>query len=267
MSLLLQPTGLRFEGFVSQFPTAHTVAATWDRDLMEERGKGIGREFRGRGVSRLFRSTSSSFPETFHFDTLQVHTHLGPVTGGPLGRSPLGGRNWEGFSPDPFLSSVASYITVKAIQDQGVITSLKHFIGYEQETFRTAVSIISLSASRPRFVSFTSLWPFNSADLSPELFPFLLSSRGGESTELFRLFDRSHRTSTVRETNSRSTRSFELRELTGLHRKQTRPSTRPTFPVLPKPFELDRDRSCALTTPSTVSGFPLFFVVVAVDLD
>ncbi|KAL7411292.1 glycoside hydrolase superfamily [Mrakia frigida] len=110
------PTGLRFEGFVSQFPTAHTVAATWDRDLMEERGKGMGREFRGRGV----------------------HTHLGPVTGGPLGRSPLGGRNWEGFSPDPFLSSVASYITVKAIQDQGVITSLKHFIGYEQETFRTA---------------------------------------------------------------------------------------------------------------------------------
>jgi hypothetical protein len=72
-------TGLRFEAFVSQFPTAHTVAATWDRDLMEERGRGIGKEFRARGV----------------------HTHLGPVTGGPLGRSPLGGRNWEGESRSP----------------------------------------------------------------------------------------------------------------------------------------------------------------------
>ena len=109
-------TGLRFEAFVSQFPTEHTVAATWDRRMIEARGRAIGREFRSRGV----------------------HTHLGPVTGGPLGRSPLGGRNWEGFSPDPYLSSVASYLTVRAIQSQGVITSLKHYIGYEQETFRTA---------------------------------------------------------------------------------------------------------------------------------
>jgi len=33
-----------------------------------------------------------------------VTVQLGPVAG-PLGRAPEGGRNWEGFSPDPYLST------------------------------------------------------------------------------------------------------------------------------------------------------------------
>lgn len=110
------PTGLRFESFVSQFPAAVTVAASFDRELMSERARALGDEFRARGV----------------------HVQLGPVTGGPLGRSPLGGRGWEGPSPDPFLCAETSYLTVRGIQKRGVVTSLKHFIGYEQETFRTA---------------------------------------------------------------------------------------------------------------------------------
>jgi hypothetical protein len=102
------PTGLRFESFVSQFPAAVTVAASFDRELMVQRARALGNEFRARGV----------------------HVQLGPVTGGPLGRSPLGGRNWEGPSPDPFLCAEMSYLTVRGIQKSGVITSLKHFIGY-----------------------------------------------------------------------------------------------------------------------------------------
>lgn len=65
-----------------------------------------------------------------------VNIWLGPVTGGPLGRSPLGGRNWEGFSVDPYLSGVASYLTVKKAQETGLLTCAKHYIAYEQETFR-----------------------------------------------------------------------------------------------------------------------------------
>lgn len=34
-----------------------------------------------------------------------AHVLLGPVAG-PLGRSGYGGRNWEGFSPDPWLTGV-----------------------------------------------------------------------------------------------------------------------------------------------------------------
>lgn len=128
------------------------------------------------------------------------------MTGGPLGRSPLGGRNWEGFSPDPFLSSVASYITVRAIQDQGVITSLKHFIGYEQETFRTAVSLFFLSVSRlasAAFVLFefrTCLAPLLTFGISDHL---RLGFRDGESTELFKRSDRYPATSMVRKISFR----------------------------------------------------------------
>ncbi|CAE6460079.1 unnamed protein product, partial [Rhizoctonia solani] len=108
------PAGVRPVDFASQFPAQITVGATWDRGLIYERAAAIGAEFRGKGV----------------------HVALAPSTGGPLGRSPLGGRNWEGFSSDPYLSSIGSYLSVKGIQDQGVIATSKHYSVYEQETNR-----------------------------------------------------------------------------------------------------------------------------------
>lgn len=56
---------------------------------------------------------------------------LGPVAG-PIGRIPEGGRNWEGFSPDPWLTGVAISETTIGIQDAGVIACAKHYIGNEQ---------------------------------------------------------------------------------------------------------------------------------------
>lgn len=49
---------------------------------------------------------------------------LGPVVG-PLGRVATGGRNWEGFSNDPYLAGALAAETVKGVQEQGVITSTK----------------------------------------------------------------------------------------------------------------------------------------------
>ena len=45
---------------------------------------------------------------------------------------PAGGRNWEGFSPDPYLTGVAMAETIKGIQDSGVIACAKHYIANEQ---------------------------------------------------------------------------------------------------------------------------------------
>lgn len=81
-----------------------------------------------------------------------VNILLGPVIG-PLGRTVLGGRMWEGFSVDPYLTGALAYETVKGIQSTGVGASIKvsaeslgsprniahctkHFIGNEQETHR-----------------------------------------------------------------------------------------------------------------------------------
>ena len=64
-----------------------------------------------------------------------IDVQLGPVAG-PLGRTPEGGRNWEGFAPDPALTGVMFAESIKGIQSQGVMASAKHFIAYEQEHFR-----------------------------------------------------------------------------------------------------------------------------------
>jgi beta-glucosidase len=73
----------------------------------------MGSEFRGKGA----------------------HVALGPVVG-PLGRSAFGGRNWEGFSPDPYLSGELVTETVRGIQRAGVQATTKHYIANEQETQR-----------------------------------------------------------------------------------------------------------------------------------
>ena len=64
-----------------------------------------------------------------------VDIQLGPVAG-PLGRAPEGGRNWEGFSPDPYLTGIMFAQSVQGIQSSGVMASAKHYIAYEQEHFR-----------------------------------------------------------------------------------------------------------------------------------
>lgn len=107
------PVGVRFGDYVSVFTSGQTAAATWDRGLIYRRGRGIGEEHKGKGINVV----------------------LGPVAG-PLGRIPEGGRNWEGFSPDPVLTGVGMAQTVTGIQDAGVVACAKHFIGNEQEHFR-----------------------------------------------------------------------------------------------------------------------------------
>ncbi|KAI1495604.1 glycoside hydrolase family 3 protein [Biscogniauxia marginata] len=114
-SLCLQdsPLGIRFGDYVSAFPSGQTVAASFDRDLMYRRGQAMGKENKAKGVNVI----------------------LGPVAG-PLGRTPTGGRNWEGFSPDPYLTGIGMAETIKGIQDAGVIACAKHYILNEQEHFR-----------------------------------------------------------------------------------------------------------------------------------
>lgn len=107
------PLGIRFADNATAWPAGITVGATWNTDLMYKRGKALGREHRLKGVNVL----------------------LGPSMG-PLGRMPGGGRDWEGFGPDPVLAGVAAAQTIKGIQDEGVMATAKHFILNEQEHFR-----------------------------------------------------------------------------------------------------------------------------------
>ena len=89
---------------------------------------------------------------------------------GPLGRHALGGRNWEGFSPDPYLTGIAMKGTVEGIQSTGVQATSKHFIGNEQELMRTSLTtengttVEAYSANiDDRTLHELYLWPFAEA--------------------------------------------------------------------------------------------------------
>lgn len=135
--------------YASAFPAGGTVAAAWDRGTWYQRGFQMGTEFRLKGID----------------------IQLGPVVG-PIGRAPTGGRNWEGFSPDPVLSGIAVAETIRGIQDAGVIACTKHYIANEQEHFRQApeaqgydYNITESSSSNIDDITMHELylWPFADA--------------------------------------------------------------------------------------------------------
>lgn len=109
------PLGVRFADFVNVFPCQNAMAATFDRILVHQRGTAIGHQSKLKGVD----------------------VHLGPVVG-PIGRHATGGRNWEGFSPDPYLSGKLAYEAIQGIQEENVLATIKHFIGNEQDHYRRA---------------------------------------------------------------------------------------------------------------------------------
>jgi beta-glucosidase len=98
------------------FPTASSSASTWDVELMGQLGAAIAKEA----------------------IALQVDVVLGP--GVNMKRSPLGGRNFEYFSEDPYLAGELAVSFINGVQSKGVGTSLKHYAVNNQEFQRFTIS-------------------------------------------------------------------------------------------------------------------------------
>ena len=96
------------------FPTAATVACSWDTALGEQIGQAMGEEAAAQEVAVL----------------------LGP--GLNTKRSPLCGRNFEYFSEDPYLSGKMAAGYVRGIQASGISACPKHFAVTSQELRRMA---------------------------------------------------------------------------------------------------------------------------------
>jgi beta-glucosidase len=112
------PGGVANLGGVTAFPDPITLAATWDRELVERFGAALGAEERDKGVA----------------------VALAPMMN--LSRSAQGGRNFEGFGEDPYLSAELAAQDVVGIQSNGIVATAKHFVGNEQETNRTTESSV-----------------------------------------------------------------------------------------------------------------------------
>ncbi|MCB9423423.1 MAG: glycoside hydrolase family 3 C-terminal domain-containing protein [Ardenticatenaceae bacterium] len=98
------------------FPTASCLASTWDVDLIGKMGQALAEEC----------------------IALNVDVVLGP--GANMKRSPLGGRNFEYFSEDPYLAGEMAANFINGVQSKGVGTSLKHYAANNQEFQRFSIN-------------------------------------------------------------------------------------------------------------------------------
>ena len=98
-------------------PCGTALAATWDPELVEQIGALLGHETRAKGAGVLLAPT------------VNLHRH------------PLGGRNFECFSEDPFLTAEVAVAYVTGVQKTGVACAVKHFVCNDQERGRMDIDV------------------------------------------------------------------------------------------------------------------------------
>ena len=106
------------KGPATAFPAGVLMASTWDTNLILKIGQAIGEEARNKGSG--------------------VQVLLGPAVN--IHRSPLGGRNGEYMSEDPFLAAQLAVAYIQGMQGAGVSACVKHFACNNQETERNEVN-------------------------------------------------------------------------------------------------------------------------------
>jgi beta-glucosidase len=108
--------GSKFDGPASMnVPCGTAIAASWDTALVREIGELLGREVVAKGA----------------------RVHLAPTIN--LHRTPVGGRNFECMSEDPYLTAITAREYVLGVQSQGVASCIKHFVGNDTEFERMTI--------------------------------------------------------------------------------------------------------------------------------
>ncbi|MCC3153225.1 glycoside hydrolase family 3 C-terminal domain-containing protein [Hymenobacter sp. BT770] len=110
------PVGVRGEGKSTAYPASVLTAASWDTAAAHALGRALGQDAKARGV----------------------HVLLGP--GVNIYRAPMNGRNFEYLGEDPYLAGQMAVSYIKGVQSQGVVATVKHFAGNNQEWDRNRVS-------------------------------------------------------------------------------------------------------------------------------
>lgn len=111
-------------------PSPTALAATWDPALARRAGTLLAQEARRK----------------------HVHVLLAPTVN--LHRSPLGGRHFEAYSEDPYLTGEIGSGYVRGVQSGGVGTTVKHFVANDAETDRFTVNnLVSERALRELYLA------------------------------------------------------------------------------------------------------------------
>lgn len=102
------PVGVRW-GQATAFPSGISMAATWNPYLIFELGSALAEEVKAKGRNVI----------------------LGPCVN--IARLPMGGRNFESFGEDPYLTSRIAVDYIKGVQKENVVATIKHFAVNNQE--------------------------------------------------------------------------------------------------------------------------------------
>jgi beta-glucosidase len=117
------------------FPAEIALASTWNLELVKRVGQALAQEAKAKGAQVLLAPTVN------------------------MQRSPLGGRNFECFSEDPYLSASMAVAYITGVQSEGVGASVKHYICNDQEFERYSIS----AEVRERVLREMYLPPFQAA--------------------------------------------------------------------------------------------------------
>jgi beta-glucosidase len=107
------------QGPATAFPSGVSMASTWDPKIVGRIGEAIGVETLNKGTG--------------------AEVLLGPAVN--IQRSPLGGRNGEYFSEDPYLSARLGVDYILGLQSTGAAATVKHYLVNNQETDRFDVDV------------------------------------------------------------------------------------------------------------------------------
>ena len=107
------------QGPATAFPSGVAMGSTWDTELLKRIGAAIGEEALNKGTGS--------------------QVLLGPAVN--IHRSPLGGRNGEYFSEDPYLSARLGVSYIQGVQGVGAAACIKHFACNNEEVDRDFVDV------------------------------------------------------------------------------------------------------------------------------
>lgn len=162
----------RFEGTCT-YAAEIVFACSWNTDLLYRFGQTVGDE----------ALTGYTYEERFTNEdgtTETVIRHI-PYTGwyAPainIHRSAFGGRNWEYYGEDGYLSGKLAAEQIKGLREKGVIPYLKHFAVNEQETTRNAGGLVT--------------WVTEQAMREIYLRPFEIAVKEGKTNGMMSSFNR-----------------------------------------------------------------------------
>ena len=107
--------GLVYDDSGTAYPCQTALACTWNTELAEQFGEGVGKEAKDMG------------------------TDIWYAPGANIHRNPRGGRNFEYYSEDPLISGKMASAVIKGCHKQNLVVTMKHFVMNDQESHREGV--------------------------------------------------------------------------------------------------------------------------------